>query len=67
MAKNKSKCPTGYKWETHGTKRCTCDARNLVRNAFALHASMRKSNKFKDRREPRGGSTNNQRNYLDRD
>lgn len=67
MAKNKSKCPTGYRWEAHGEQLCNCSSRVEVRNPFALHASQRKATKFKDRRERRGGARNHQRDYLDRD
>lgn len=38
-----------------------------VRNAFALHASMRKSVVFKDKRAPKGGSRNKQAEYRDED
>lgn len=35
------------------------------RNAFALHASRRTAVKFKDRRQPRGGARNLQREYRE--
>lgn len=38
-----------------------------VRNAFALHAKQRKAGYMKDRRAERGGSRNNQRDYLDKE
>ena len=34
-----------------------------IRNPFALHASRRKATRFKDRRAPRGGDRNKQREY----
>lgn len=36
-----------------------------TRNPFGLHASMRKSVKFKDKREPKGGAKNKQREYQE--
>lgn len=46
--------------------KCRCPRVHVkVRNAFALHASMRKAVKFKDKRLPRGGQTNRQRQYVE--
>lgn len=38
-----------------------------VRNAFALHASMRKAVPFKDKRAPKGGARNKQAEYREED
>jgi len=38
-----------------------------IRNAFALHAKRRRAGAMKDRRPPRGGSRNLQREYRDED
>jgi hypothetical protein len=45
---------------------CTCKQAG-VRNAFALHAKMRRAGYMKDRREPRGGTRNKQAEYRDED
>ena len=37
------------------------------RNPFALHAKRRRAAKFKDKREPRGGNKNIQKDLLDED
>jgi len=36
-----------------------------MRNPFGLHASLRKAVRFKDRRMPRGGARNRQREYRE--
>jgi len=52
---------------------CVCDCpchltkHPKVRNAFALHAKQRRAGYMKDKRTPRAGQKNKQREYLDED
>lgn len=56
--------------DTHkdrGVCDCPCHLKThpKVRNAFALHATMRKAVRFKHKTEPRKGARNLQRDYKE--